>query len=193
MDTSVLLITGLGNPGPDYYQTRHNAGADFVTELARRQGTQLTPEKKFFGNTARIRLGSHDVHLLEPTTYMNRSGQSISALAQFYKIPPQAILVVHDELDLNPGVARFKMGGGHGGHNGLRDTISALGNNKDFARLRLGIGHPGQAAQVVNYVLKRAPANERELIEQAMDHALKALPLAVAGQWNIAMQQLHSS
>lgn len=189
----MLLITGLGNPGPDYYQTRHNAGADFVTELARRQGTQLTPEKKFFGNTARIRLGSHDVHLLEPTTYMNRSGQSISALAQFYKIPPQAILVVHDELDLNPGVARFKMGGGHGGHNGLRDTISALGNNKDFARLRLGIGHPGQAAQVVNYVLKRAPANERELIEQAMDHALKALPLAVAGQWNIAMQQLHSS
>ncbi len=192
MDTPVLLIVGLGNPGPDYFQTRHNAGADFVIELARQAGTSLTPDKKFFGNTARIRLGNSDVHLLEPTTFMNRSGQSIAALAQFYKIPPEAILVAHDELDLAPGIARFKIGGGHGGHNGLRDTISALGNNKNFARLRLGIGHPGHASQVVGYVLKKAPASERQLTQEAIDRAIDALPLAVAGQWNAAMHKLHT-
>jgi PTH1 family peptidyl-tRNA hydrolase len=124
---------------------------------------------------------------------MNRSGQAISAMANFYKIEPEEILVAHDELDLAPGVARFKRGGGHGGHNGLRDTISALGNNKEFARLRLGIGHPGTAPQVVGYVLTRAPAAEQALIDTAIDNAIGALPLLIRGNWNEALKQLHTS
>lgn len=192
MDRPVLLIVGLGNPGPDYHRTRHNAGADFVAELARQAGTSLSPDKKFFGNTARIPLGNRTVHLLEPTTYMNRSGQSVGAMAQFYKLAAEDILVAHDEIDLPPGTARLKIGGGHGGHNGLRDIISALGNNKNFARLRLGVGHPGHASQVVNYVLKKAPASERDLTDGAIDRAIDALPLAVDGQWNAAMHRLHS-
>jgi PTH1 family peptidyl-tRNA hydrolase len=186
------LIVGLGNPGPEYDRTRHNAGADFVTELARREGASLTPENKFFGLTARIFLNGRDLRLLIPTTFMNRSGQAIAAIAQFYKIPPEAILVVHDELDLAPGVARFKRGGGHGGHNGLRDTISALGNNANFMRLRLGIGHPGSAAQVVGFVLKKAPASEQTLIDDAIDEAIRVMPDAVKGNWAAAMQNLHT-
>jgi|SRR5690606_17265393 PTH1 family peptidyl-tRNA hydrolase len=186
------LIVGLGNPGPEYDRTRHNAGADFVTELARREGASLTPENKFFGLTARIFLNGRDLRLLIPTTFMNRSGQAIAAIAQFYKIPPEAILVVHDELDLAPGVARFKRGGGHGGHNGLRDTISALGNNANFMRLRLGIGHPGSAAQVVGFVLKKAPASEQTLIDGAIDEAIRVMPDAVKGNWAAAMQNLHT-
>ena len=192
MDTPVTLIVGLGNPGSDYHRTRHNAGADLVTELARQLGATLSPDKKFFGDTARVRLGGRDIYLLIPTTFMNRSGQSVAALVQFYKIPPEEILVAHDELDLNPGIARFKIGGGHGGHNGLRDIISALGNNKNFARLRLGIGHPGSAAQVTNHVLKRAGSAEQQLIDEAIDKAIDALPQVATGQWNLAMQQLHS-
>lgn len=186
------LIVGLGNPGPEYDRTRHNAGADFVTELARREGASLTSENKFFGLTARIFLNGRDLRLLIPTTFMNRSGQAIAAIAQFYKIPPEAILVVHDELDLAPGVARFKRGGSHGGHNGLRDTISALGNNANFMRLRLGIGHPGSAAQVVGFVLKKAPASEQTLIDDAIDEAIRVMPDAVKGNWAAAMQNLHT-
>ncbi|HEY7884291.1 MAG TPA: aminoacyl-tRNA hydrolase [Cellvibrionaceae bacterium] len=193
MDTPVSLIVGLGNPGPDYDRTRHNAGADLVSELARQLGTSLSADKKFFGNTARIRLANRDIHLLIPTTYMNRSGQAVAALAQFYKIPPEHILIAHDELDLAPGIARLKIGGGHGGHNGLRDTISALGNNRNFARLRIGIGHPGQASQVVNYVLKKAPSSEQQLTDTAIDNAIAVLPQVVAGQWNAAMNKLHSN
>ncbi|WP_041523669.1 aminoacyl-tRNA hydrolase [Gilvimarinus agarilyticus] len=192
MDTPVELIVGLGNPGPDYHRTRHNAGADLVSELARQSGTSLSPEKKFYGDTARITLGGRNLHLLIPNTFMNRSGKAIAALAQFYKIAPQAILVAHDELDLAPGVARLKIGGGHGGHNGLRDTVSALGNCKDFARIRIGIGHPGSAAQVTGHVLKRAPQNEQQLIDESIDRAISALPDAVAGQWNKAMHELHT-
>lgn len=192
MDTPLQLIVGLGNPGPDYDRTRHNAGADFVTELARRAGASLLPEQKFFGLTARISFHGRDLRLLIPTTFMNRSGQAIAALAQFYKIPTEAILVAHDELDLPPGVARFKQGGGHGGHNGLRDTISALGNNANFMRLRLGIGHPGSASQVVGFVLKKAPANEQELIDDAIDQAIGVMPEAVKGHWGVAMQNLHT-
>jgi PTH1 family peptidyl-tRNA hydrolase len=192
MDTPLQLIVGLGNPGPEYDRTRHNAGADFVAELARREGASLVPESKFFGLTARIFLNGRDLRLLIPTTFMNRSGQAIAALAQFYKIPPEAILVAHDELDLAPGIARFKQGGGHGGHNGLRDTISALGNNANFMRLRLGIGHPGSAAQVVGFVLKKAPSSEQALIDDAIDAAIRVMPDAVKGNWGVAMQNLHT-
>ena len=152
---SIQLIVGLGNPGAQYEDTRHNAGFWFVEQLARAYGGSLQPEKKFFGYAARITIGGQDVRLLTPSTFMNRSGQAVNAIATFYKIPPQAILVAHDELDHPPGIGRLKQGGGHGGHNGLRDIISSLGNNKDFCRLRIGIGHPGNSKAVVNYVLKK--------------------------------------
>ncbi len=185
-------IVGLGNPGSEYDRTRHNAGADFVTELAYRHGATLSPESKFFGLTARITLEGQDLRLLIPTTFMNRSGQAISAMAQFFKIPPEAILVAHDELDLPPGTARLKHGGGHGGHNGLRDTIKALGNNPNFNRLRLGIGHPGSAAQVVGFVLKKAPTSEQQELLDAIDRTIDVLPLAAKGDWAKAMNQLHT-
>lgn len=192
MDTPLQLIVGLGNPGQQYEQTRHNAGADFVTELARTYGTTLTPNSKFFGESGQIRIGRQDIRLLNPSTYMNRSGQSVGAIAKFYKIPAEAILVAHDELDLSPGTARFKKGGGHGGHNGLRDIIQALGNNKNFARLRIGIGHPGSAAQVSDYVLKKAAPADRTLISESIDKAIDSLPMAASGEWNAAMLQLHT-
>ena len=193
MDTPVELIVGLGNPGPNYERTRHNAGADLVLELAKSLHVELKHESKFFGDTARVTLDGHDVRLLIPSTFMNLSGKSVNALAKFYQIAPEAILVVHDELDKPPGEARFKRGGGHGGHNGLRDTIKCLGNNKEFARLRIGIGHPGNAKQVADYVLKKASPNDQQLIINSIDDALRALPLAVAGEWEKAMLKLHSA
>ena len=193
MDTPVELIVGLGNPGPNYERTRHNAGADLVLELAKSLHVELKHESKFFGDTARVTLHGHDVRLLIPSTFMNLSGKSVNALAKFYQIAPEAILVVHDELDKPPGEARFKKGGGHGGHNGLRDTIKCLGNNKEFARLRIGIGHPGNAKQVADYVLKKASPNDQQLIIDSIDDALRALPLAVAGEWEKAMLKLHSA
>lgn len=192
MDTPLQLIVGLGNPGTEYDRTRHNAGADFVTEVAYKLGTTLSPESKFFGLTARASLNGQDLRLLIPTTFMNRSGQAIGAMAQFFKIPPEAILVAHDELDLPPGTARLKHSGGHGGHNGLRDTIKALGNNRDFNRLRLGIGHPGSASQVVGYVLKRAPVDDQRLIDEAIARAVDVLPKAASGDWAAAMNELHT-
>lgn len=192
MDTPVQLIVGLGNPGPQYEQTRHNAGADFVSALAKFCGVTLKPESKFFGATGRASLDGQDVRLLLPDTFMNLSGKSIAAMAGFYQIPPEAILVAHDELDLSPGTVRLKLGGGHGGHNGLKDTIKALGNSRDFARLRIGIGHPGSAAEVSNFVLRKAPQSEQQLIDQGIDDAVRVIPLAVAGQWNNAMKELHS-
>lgn len=192
MQTPVQLIVGLGNPGPEYVNTRHNAGEDFVTALARQCGQPLVHTPKFFGYVARITIKQHDVRLLVPTTFMNRSGQAVGALAQFYKIPAEAILVAHDELDLAPGVARLKRGGGHGGHNGLRDIMAALANNRDFARLRLGIGHPGNAKQVSGYVLQKAPAAERELFEQAVEHSLAVIDETVDGDWDRAMRNLHT-
>ncbi|HWV15098.1 MAG TPA: aminoacyl-tRNA hydrolase [Cellvibrio sp.] len=192
MTQNLQLIVGLGNPGSDYDRTRHNAGADFVAELARQAGASLSADPKYFGLTARILYQGQDLRLLIPTTYMNRSGQAVGAMANFFKIEPAAILVAHDELDLAPGTARFKQGGGHGGHNGLRDIISALGNNQNFPRLRLGIGHPGAAPLVANYVLKRAPTSEQELIDDAIYRASKSLPDAVKGDWNNAMKSLHT-
>jgi len=193
LDTPVELIVGLGNPGPNYERTRHNAGADLVLELAKSLHVELKHESKFFGDTARVTLDGNDVRLLIPSTFMNLSGKSVNALAKFYQIAPEAILVVHDELDKPPGEARFKKGGGHGGHNGLRDTIKCLGNNKEFARLRIGIGHPGNAKQVADYVLKKASPNDQQLILNSIDDALRALPLAVAGEWEKAMLKLHSA
>jgi PTH1 family peptidyl-tRNA hydrolase len=193
LDTPVELIVGLGNPGPNYERTRHNAGADLVLELAKSLHVELKHESKFFGDTARVTLDGHDVRLLIPSTFMNLSGKSVNALAKFYQIAPEAILVVHDELDKPPGEARFKKGGGHGGHNGLRDTIKCLGNNKEFARLRIGIGHPGNAKQVADYVLKKASPNDQQLIINSIDDALRALPLAVAGEWEKAMLKLHGA
>ncbi len=191
-ETPVKLIVGLGNPGPDYANTRHNAGQDFVAELARQHSETLTPNAKFFGLDARITIAGRDLRLLVPTTFMNRSGQSVAALAQFYKIEPESILVAHDELDLDPGIARLKIGGGHGGHNGLRDIISSLGNNKDFGRLRLGIGHPGNAKLVSNYVLKRASIEEHNRIEDAIQNALPFVPDLTKGDWEKSMRELHS-
>lgn len=186
------MIVGLGNPGPDYDRTRHNAGQDLVTELAKQYSQPLAPTPKFFGLSARITVNSRDLRLLIPTTFMNRSGQAVSALAQFYKIEPENILVVHDELDLEPGIARLKIGGGHGGHNGLRDIISSLGNNKNFARLRIGIGHPGNAKQVANFVLKKATQDEQTKIDDATTASLHQIPNLLAGDWDKAMRELHS-
>ena len=192
METPVELIVGLGNPGPNYDRTRHNAGADLVLELAKSYHTTLKHESKFFGDTAKINIDGRDIRLLIPTTFMNRSGQSVAALARFYQVPVEAILVVHDELDIAPGAARFKKGGGHGGHNGLRDIVQSLGNNKNFARLRIGIGHPGDARQVADYVLKKASPSDQQLISNSIDDALRTLPLAIAGQWERAMTALHT-
>jgi PTH1 family peptidyl-tRNA hydrolase len=190
--TAIKLIVGLGNPGNEYRGTRHNAGADFVEELARQCGTTLQPESKFFGLSGRATLSGHDLRLLIPTTFMNRSGQSVAAIAGFFKIAPESILVAHDELDIPPGTARFKQGGGHGGHNGLRDIIPALGNNKDFHRLRIGIGHPGHASKVTGYVLGAPSQVDRTRIDACIDEAIAALPLALDGDTTKAMTRLHS-
>jgi PTH1 family peptidyl-tRNA hydrolase len=192
-DTSIQLIVGLGNPGPEYDRTRHNAGADFVLELARRHGVQLLQDSKYHGLSGRLKLGGQEVRLLIPTTYMNRSGQSVGPLANFFKIPAEAILVAHDELDLPVGSARLKAGGGHGGHNGLRDIIGALGNNREFMRLRLGIDHPGNARDVVNYVLQRAPRAEQEQLADAIERAVDVMPIAACGDWGAAMKELHTN
>jgi PTH1 family peptidyl-tRNA hydrolase len=190
--TAVQLIVGLGNPGAEYEQTRHNAGALFVERLAAQQNVSLVADRKYFGLTGRFTHAGHDVRLLIPTTYMNRSGQSVAALAGFYRIPVEAILVAHDELDMPPGVAKLKKGGGHGGHNGLRDIIAQLGNQNGFHRLRLGIGHPGHSSLVSGYVLGRAPRAEQELLDTSIDFALGVLPDILAGDWTRAMQRLHS-
>jgi PTH1 family peptidyl-tRNA hydrolase len=189
---SIQLIVGLGNPGSEYERTRHNAGQDFVELLARKWGVNLALDNKYYGYSARASVNGQDIRLLIPTTYMNRSGQSVGTLANFFKISPENILVAHDELDLLPGAARFKQGGGHGGHNGLKDIIAALSNNNNFRRLRIGIGHPGAAAEVANFVLKRAPQSEQTLIDDAIDRALDCMPDALAGNWDKAMKTLHT-
>jgi PTH1 family peptidyl-tRNA hydrolase len=189
--SSVKLIVGLGNPGKQYEQTRHNAGFWFVEEVARQFNVQFRPETKFLGEVVRIQSNDFDFFLLKPSTFMNRSGQSIQALAKFYKLSVTEILVVHDELDLPPGVAKLKKTGGHGGHNGLRDTISAF-SSKDFLRLRLGIGHPGDRSQVVDYVLKAPSKTDFTLIDDAIYQASKILPDLLQDKLEQAMQTLHS-
>ena len=188
--SSVALIVGLGNPGAKYDQTRHNAGFWFLDGLARRFHCALNPENRFHGEAGRCDIDGGDCRLLKPTTFMNRSGQSVAALAGFFKIPPEAILVVHDELDLAPGTVRLKRGGGHGGHNGLRDITSALGS-KEFLRLRVGIGHPGHRDDVVNYVLNKPSAEDRIAIDAAIESALLQVPAIVRGDHEAAMNALH--
>jgi len=190
--TAVQLIVGLGNPGPEYDQTRHNAGALFVERLAAAKGVNLSADRKYFGLVGKFRHQGEDVRLLIPTTFMNRSGQAVAALAGFYRIPPESILVAHDELDMPPGVAKLKQGGGHGGHNGLRDIIARLGNQNNFHRLRLGIGHPGHSSLVTGYVLGRAPQSEREKLDASIDFTFDVLPEILTGDWTAAMRRLHS-
>ena len=186
----IRLIVGLGNPGPEHELQRHNAGFWWVDQIAQREGLELRPEKGFFGQVARLRGPQGDVWLLEPGTYMNRSGQSVGAMVRFYKIAPEEILVAHDELDLAPGQVKLKCGGGHAGHNGLRDIAAQLGTPL-FWRLRLGIGHPGNREAVIGFVLGRPQRAELELIEQAMDRALDALPRMLRGEFDAAVMELH--
>ncbi|MDX8386414.1 MAG: aminoacyl-tRNA hydrolase [Gallionella sp.] len=190
--TAIRLIVGLGNPGREYEGNRHNVGFWWVDELAGSQNINFKSENKFHGVTARGHLHGHEVWLLKPQTFMNRSGRAVSALAQFYKILPEEIMVVHDELDLPPGVARLKKGGGHGGHNGLKDTIAHLGT-KDFWRLRIGIGHPGERSEVSNYVLGNPRREDRELIDEAMKKAQGVAHLIIEGKAEAAMLKLHSA
>jgi len=189
---AIRLIVGLGNPGREYETTRHNVGFRWVDELARLQNLSFKNETKFHGLAARGQLHGREMLLLKPQTFMNASGRAVGALAQFYKIAPAEILVVHDDLDLPPGVARLKLGGGHGGHNGLKDIIAHLGT-RDFWRLRLGIGHPGERAEVVNFVLNDPRKEERDLIEQAVQRALEIFDLIIAGKQEAAMLKLHSA
>lgn len=192
MQDKTSLIVGLGNPGAKYDGTRHNVGFEFVDLLARRYAGQWKSERKYAGELCQIKIDGQAITLLKPMTFMNRSGQSVGPLVQFFKWAPEQILVAHDELDLPPGVCRFKQGGGHGGHNGLRDVIACLGNQKQFYRVRIGIGHPGHASDVVGYVLSKATPDERRATDQAIDTAVSELPLAVSGEWNKAMNALHS-
>ena len=192
MSAPIRLIVGLGNPGAEYEQTRHNAGAWLVSRLARAENISLSPDRKFFGLAGRGRIGGEDCWLLLPTTFMNLSGQAVAALANFYKIKPEEILVVHDELDLPAGVARFKTGGGHGGQNGLRDIISKLGNDKGFHRLRIGIGHPGDKNRVTGHVLSKPSENEQKQMDEAIDNAIAVISLYVAGSKEKAMSELHT-
>jgi PTH1 family peptidyl-tRNA hydrolase len=187
---AIQLIVGLGNPGPQYSDTRHNAGAWWVQDLSHAYGVKLQEQKKFYGLCARTLVQAKECWLLLPTTFMNHSGQAVRALAQFYKIEPQAILIAHDELDLPAGVARLKYGGGHGGHNGLRDIIAQLGT-ANFHRLRIGIGHPGERSEVLNHVLKVPAKAEREQINLALDRANQILPDFITGNEQKAMRELH--
>lgn len=184
--TAPRLIVGLGNPGGEYADNRHNLGFWFVDRLAHDLKVSLAPQGKFAGVAGRL----GELWLLKPTTYMNRSGQSVAALARFYKIEPEEILVVHDELDLQPGSIRLKQGGGNGGHNGLKDIQAHLAT-ADFWRLRLGIGHPGERNEVVNYVLKAPRKEEQELIDRALDRCLLAWPKLGAGDYEAAQRALH--
>ncbi len=190
--TAIRLIAGLGNPGREYETTRHNAGFWWVDEFARLQNLSFKNETRFHGLTARGQLHGHEILLLKPQAFMNASGRAVGALARFHKIAPAEILVVHDDLDLQPGAARLKQGGGHGGHNGLKDIIAHLGS-RDFWRLRLGIGHPGERTEVVNFVLNDPRREERTLIEQAVQCSLEVSDLIVAGKQEAAMLKLHSA
>lgn len=189
---AIRLVAGLGNPGPQYEQTRHNAGFWFVEAAARACGAQFRADGKSGSEVARCSIAGHDCRLQKPLDFMNRSGRPVAALAGFYRIPRSAILVVHDDLDLPPGAVRLKRDGGHGGHNGLRDLIPALGGN-DFLRLRIGIGHPGHRDDVVGYVLKPASRADRVAIEAAIEDAVAALPDIVAGRLDAAMKELHTA
>ncbi len=185
------VIVGLGNPGSKYTKTRHNAGFWFVEEVARQYSAAFRSEKKFHGEVSKISLEGKEIWLLKPDTFMNRSGLATQSLLSFYRITAEQLLVAHDEIDLPPGTAKLKTGGGHGGHNGLRDIISQLGS-KEFHRLRVGVGHPGSKDLVVDYVLHKASLDDQILIDRDIDDAVSVMPDLASGAYEQAMQKLHS-
>jgi PTH1 family peptidyl-tRNA hydrolase len=186
------IIAGLGNPGSQYQHTRHNVGFWLLDQLAADAGVSFKTDSRYQGELVQYTTPEAKIWLLKPLTFMNRSGQSVAALANFYKIPPQNLLVIHDELDLPAGTVRLKKGGGHGGHNGLRDIIAQNGGQKDFLRCRIGIGHPGNSKQVADYVLSKPSADDRQQIMHSIDDALRVLPDVLNNQLDKAMNWLHS-
>jgi PTH1 family peptidyl-tRNA hydrolase len=191
LTADIRLIVGLGNPGADYVDTRHNAGFWLIDLLADDRGTSFRLDKRYNAELGKLSAHGRDVHLQKPLAYMNRSGQAVAALARYFKIAPAGILVMHDELDLPPGTNRIKQGGGHGGHNGLRDIIAHLGS-REFFRIRIGIGHPGDSKEVTNYVLRKPSAADRDAIESANRDTLAVVPLILEGRIDKAMQALHT-
>ena len=189
-DTSLSLIVGLGNPGSEYAQTRHNAGFWYVERLADKYNIPLKTDSKYHAISGRGTIEGYDVRLLLPLTYMNRSGQSVVPFAKFYNIAPESILIAHDELDMNPGIIRLKTGGGHGGHNGLRDIVPHIGPN--LHRLRIGIGHPGSKERVSSHVLSKAPSSEQTLMDDAIAHAMNRIKMLVNGEVQQAMNQINA-
>jgi PTH1 family peptidyl-tRNA hydrolase len=187
----IKLLVGLGNPGPEYEDTRHNAGFWWIDEVARRWRATLNPERGYHGLVARVNHPAGPMWLLEPQTYMNLSGKSVAALARFYKIAPEEILVVHDELDLPPGQMKIKRGGGAAGHNGLKDILAQLGS-PDFWRLRLGIGHPGVRAEVIDYVLRKPAPEHREAIHQCIERSMQALDALRDGDMERVTMLVHA-
>jgi len=188
---NINVFVGLGNPGTDYTRTRHNAGFWFIDALAEKFGARWGLEKKLHAETARFQAGGRTVHLLKPATFMNHSGRSVVAALNYWKIEPEACLLAHDELDLSPGTARLKFDGGHGGQNGLRDTMAQLGHGR-FHRLRIGIGHPGHKDKVTPWVLGRPGMDDNSAIERAIAEAVGIVPLLIEGRLNDAMKQLHT-
>jgi peptidyl-tRNA hydrolase, PTH1 family len=187
----IRLLVGLGNPGPEYEATRHNAGFWWIAAVAHQLKTTLVAERNYFGLVARVNRPEGPIWLLQPMTFMNLSGRAVAALARFFKIAPEEILVAHDELDLMPGQMKLKFGGSHAGHNGLKDIHAQLGSG-DYWRLRLGIGHPGVKSEVVDYVLRKPPAEQREAIEKDVEQSLRSLDLLLAGDMERAMMKIHA-
>lgn len=192
VETSLRLVVGLGNPGTQYERTRHNVGFWFVDEVAARHRVAFRDERRFHGAVATLDWNGGVVYLLKPSTFMNQSGRAVAAVTKFFKIEPPQILVVHDELDLPPGVVRLKRGGGHGGHNGLRDLIACLGA-ADFYRLRFGIGHPGDRSAVIRYVLDGPLRSEGPLLQKAIGRAISLLPGLLEGRFGKVMSELHAT
>ena len=189
---SLKLIVGLGNPGPLHDSNRHNAGVIFLHHLCKSYGGALRGESKFFGEYGNINIAGQDIKMLFPTTFMNNSGKAVAAICNFFKIEPKNMLVAYDEIDFEVGVTRFKEDGGHGGHNGIRDIISAIGGKRDFYRLRIGVGHPGHKSMVANYVLNNPSRSEADLIMADVEDAIRVMPLAAVGEWEEAMRLLHT-
>ena len=186
------LIVGLGNPGPQHDSNRHNAGVIFLHQLCKSYGGNLRGESMFFGEFGAINIAGNDVKLLFPSTFMNHSGKAVAAVCKFFKIEPKNALVAYDEIDFDVGIARLKEGGGHGGHNGIRDIINAFGGNRDFYRLRIGVGHPGDKSMVSNHVLSNPSRSEADLIKGVIEDAVHVMPKAVTGEWEEAMRLLHT-
>ena len=192
-DQPIKLIVGLGNPGPQHERNRHNAGVIFLHHLCKAYGNSLRDEAKFFGEFSSIVIEGADIKLLFPTTFMNNSGKSVATVCKFFKLAPENLLVAYDEIDFDVGITRFKDGGGHGGHNGVRDIINALGGKNDFFRLRIGVGHPGHKSMVANYVLNDPSRAEADAIMSNIEDAIRLLPTAINGNWEEAMRVLHSN